>query len=167
MYLRDNAFLPRWIAAGGSWLLLQAPALWNGFPLLQYDTGGSLARWYEGTLVPSRAVVYGLMLNAGAPAACQTAPHAARTHWQWCTGARAGHRFRLCRGLRRREASRVDTRRLCTVIRPHAARWHRQKISRRPLPRPKTHALRLQGPAPRRRRRLVLGQPAIRQAWAV
>ena len=36
------------------------PALWNGFALLQYDTGGYLARWYEGTLVPSRAVVYGL-----------------------------------------------------------------------------------------------------------
>ena len=49
--------------------LLIAPAMWNGFPLLQYDTGGYLARWYEGTLVPSRAVVYGLMLNAGAPAA--------------------------------------------------------------------------------------------------
>ena len=45
--------------------LLMGPALWNGFPLLQYDTGGYLARWYEGTLVPSRAVIYGLMLNAG------------------------------------------------------------------------------------------------------
>ncbi len=44
---------------------LSAPALWNGFPLLQYDTGGYLARWYEGYLVPSRAVVYGLILNAG------------------------------------------------------------------------------------------------------
>src|SRR6478609_10784849 len=69
MYLRDNVFLPRWIAAGGSWLLLQAPALWNGFPLLQYDTGGYLARWYEGTLVPSRAVLYGLILNVGAAGA--------------------------------------------------------------------------------------------------
>ena len=49
--------------------LLMAPALWNGFPLLQYDTGGYLARWYEGTLVPSRAVVYGLILNAGVPLA--------------------------------------------------------------------------------------------------
>ena len=46
-----------------------APALWNGFPLLQWDTGGYLARWYEGYLVPSRAVVYGLILNAGAPLA--------------------------------------------------------------------------------------------------
>ncbi|MBI3704642.1 MAG: hypothetical protein HY244_12560 [Rhizobiales bacterium] len=47
--------------------LLMSPALWNGFPLLQYDTGGYLARWYEGILVPSRAVVYGLILNAGVP----------------------------------------------------------------------------------------------------
>jgi hypothetical protein len=49
--------------------LLISPAVWNGFPLLQYDTGGYLARWYEGTLVPSRAVFYGLMLNAGELAA--------------------------------------------------------------------------------------------------
>jgi len=49
--------------------MLIAPALWNQFPLLQYDTGGYLARWYEGILVPSRAVVYGLMLNAGVPLA--------------------------------------------------------------------------------------------------
>ena len=34
---------------------------------MQYDTGGYLARWYEGTLVPSRAVVYGLILNLGVP----------------------------------------------------------------------------------------------------
>ena len=47
--------------------LLIAPAIWNGFPLLQYDTGGYLARWYEGYLVPSRAVVYGLILLAGVP----------------------------------------------------------------------------------------------------
>jgi hypothetical protein len=66
MYLR--AFL-RWIAAGCRWLVVLAPAVCNGFPCLQYDTFVFLARWYEGTLVPSRAVVYGLMLNAGAPAA--------------------------------------------------------------------------------------------------
>jgi hypothetical protein len=47
--------------------LLIAPALWNHFPLLQWDTGGYLARWYEGTLVPSRAVIYGLILTAGVP----------------------------------------------------------------------------------------------------
>src|SRR5947207_14003264 len=45
-------------------LLLLDPALVNGFPLLQYDTGGYLARWYEGTLEQSRSTVYGLFLNA-------------------------------------------------------------------------------------------------------
>ena len=44
-------------------LMLLAPALWNGFALLQYDTGGYLARWYEGTLEVSRSTVYGLFLN--------------------------------------------------------------------------------------------------------
>jgi hypothetical protein len=46
-------------------LLLLAPAIWNGYPLLQYDTGGYLARWYEGYLVPSRSTVFGLYLHAG------------------------------------------------------------------------------------------------------
>ena len=52
------------IAAGAT---LLSPALWNGFPLLQWDTGGYLARWYEGYLVPSRSVAYGLFLTAGWP----------------------------------------------------------------------------------------------------
>lgn len=55
------------LAVASSLALLMAPALWNGFPLLQWDTGGYLARWYEGILVPSRAVVYGLMLAASVP----------------------------------------------------------------------------------------------------
>jgi hypothetical protein len=67
MRARDRALWA--LAVILSMALLIAPALWNGFPLLQYDTGGYLARWYEGTLVPSRAVVYGLMLNAGEMAA--------------------------------------------------------------------------------------------------
>lgn len=51
-------------AAGAlSTALLLAPAIWNGFPLLQYDTGGYLARWFEGTLEQSRSTVYGLFLN--------------------------------------------------------------------------------------------------------
>ena len=46
-------------------LLLIAPALWNGYPLLQWDTGGYLARWYEGYLVPARSTVFGLYLHFG------------------------------------------------------------------------------------------------------
>ena len=54
-----------WIAAVAIPLMLIAPALWNGYPLLQYDTGGYLARWYEGYLVPSRSTVFGLYLHFG------------------------------------------------------------------------------------------------------
>jgi hypothetical protein len=65
MPLRERA---RWaLAVLLSIALLSAPAVWNRFPLLQYDTGSYLARWYEPYLVPSRAVIYGLILNAGAP----------------------------------------------------------------------------------------------------
>lgn len=39
--------------------------MWNGYPLLQYDTGGYLARWYEGYLVPSRSTSYGIYLHLG------------------------------------------------------------------------------------------------------
>ncbi|MGY4287685.1 hypothetical protein ACVWXO_006905 [Bradyrhizobium sp. LM2.7] len=61
-------------AAGSFWLRLAAlalplfmlaPAFWNGYPLLQWDTGGYLARWYEGYLVPSRSTVFGLYLHYG------------------------------------------------------------------------------------------------------
>ena len=65
MPLRHRAFWA--LAVILSVTILIAPAIWNGFPLLQYDTGGYLARWYEGTLVPSRAVVYGLILTLGLP----------------------------------------------------------------------------------------------------
>jgi len=54
-----------WVAAVAIPLMLIAPALWNGYPLLQYDTGGYLARWYEGYLVPSRSTVFGLYLHFG------------------------------------------------------------------------------------------------------
>ena len=54
-----------WIAAVAIPLMLLAPALWNGYPLLQWDTGGYLARWYEGYLVPSRSTVFGLYLHFG------------------------------------------------------------------------------------------------------
>ena len=65
MNMRDRALWA--LAVVLSMTVLIAPAIWNHFPLLQWDTGGYLARWYEGTLVPSRAVVYGLMLNLGVP----------------------------------------------------------------------------------------------------
>ena len=45
--------------------MLLAPAFWNGYPLLQWDTGGYLARWYEGYLVPSRSTVFGIYLHFG------------------------------------------------------------------------------------------------------
>jgi len=50
-------------AALAAALILLAPALWNGFPLLQYDTGGYFARWHEGTLEESRSTVYSLFLH--------------------------------------------------------------------------------------------------------
>jgi hypothetical protein len=54
-----------WAAAIAIPILLVAPAIWNGYPLLQWDTGGYLARWYEGYLVPSRSTVFGLYLHYG------------------------------------------------------------------------------------------------------
>lgn len=62
---KTNVALWAFVLAAAA-LTLVAPALWNGFPLLQYDTGGYLARWYEGYLVPSRPGAYGLLLAAGA-----------------------------------------------------------------------------------------------------
>ena len=50
-----------------STLLLIAPALWNGFPLLEYDTGDYLARWYEGSLLINRPLIYGFLLTANVP----------------------------------------------------------------------------------------------------
>ena len=65
--LRAGAAGSLWLrlAAVGLPLLLIAPAFWNGYPLLQWDTGGYLARWYEGYLVPSRSTVFGIYLHYG------------------------------------------------------------------------------------------------------
>ena len=63
--LSEKANVAVWaFAVAIAGVLLLAPAIVNGFPLLQYDTGGYLARWYEGYLVPSRPGAYGLMLAA-------------------------------------------------------------------------------------------------------
>jgi hypothetical protein len=63
--LRVRATDSVWVTAAAIPLMLLAPALWNGYPLLQWDTGGYLARWYEGYLVPSRSTVFGLYLHFG------------------------------------------------------------------------------------------------------
>ena len=65
MRARTTASAWVWIAAVAIPLMLLAPALWNGYPLLQHDTGGYLARWYEGYLVPSRSTVFGIYLHLG------------------------------------------------------------------------------------------------------
>ncbi len=57
----------RLIAPLAATLILLLPAIWNRFALLEWDTGGYLARWFEGTLVPSRSTTYGLFLAATAP----------------------------------------------------------------------------------------------------
>src|SRR5580692_8840743 len=54
-----------WGIAAAIPLMLLAPPLWNGYAILQSDTGGYLARWYEGYLVPSRSTVFGLYLHFG------------------------------------------------------------------------------------------------------
>lgn len=64
---RLTAWPGLWLLAMALPLLMIAPALWNGYPLLQWDTGGYLARWYEGYLVPSRSTVFGLYLHYGEP----------------------------------------------------------------------------------------------------
>jgi hypothetical protein len=46
-------------------LMLLAPALWNGFPLLFADTGGYVARPFERTLLPGRSALYGALLGVG------------------------------------------------------------------------------------------------------
>jgi len=50
-------------AAGLSILALLYPALYNGFPLVFYDTGGYIARAFEAELIPGRSVAYGYLLS--------------------------------------------------------------------------------------------------------
>jgi hypothetical protein len=63
MPIRDRAVWA--VAITACTLALMGPATWNGFPRMEWDTGGYLARWYDHTLVINRAVPYGLLLNAG------------------------------------------------------------------------------------------------------
>lgn len=46
-------------------LAFGAPALWNGFPFLFWDTGGYLEAGLHHAIVPGRSMLYGLLLAAG------------------------------------------------------------------------------------------------------
>ena len=51
----------------GATATLLWPALWNGFPIVFYDTGGYLARPFTQTLELGRSALYGAYLAAGIP----------------------------------------------------------------------------------------------------
>ena len=54
-----------WILClAGSTAIFLAPALWNGFALVFYDTGGYVARVWQMTLAPGRSMFYGIFLWA-------------------------------------------------------------------------------------------------------
>jgi hypothetical protein len=57
------------LAVAAMLLALLAPALWNGFPLIFPDTGGYLARPFDGTLEMGRSAFYGMFLATGLPLA--------------------------------------------------------------------------------------------------
>lgn len=66
---RTGARSAGWFAAGGAAMLaLLAPALWNGFPLMFYDTGAFIDQALTGKFVAERQVAYGWFLRA-----CQVA----------------------------------------------------------------------------------------------
>ena len=44
-------------------LLFLAIALWNGFPLIFYDTGGYLVEGLQGAFLAERSPVYSLLLS--------------------------------------------------------------------------------------------------------
>ena len=65
MYLHRNGRVA-WTLAGALMLaVLLWPALWNGFPIVFYDTGGYLARPFEATLGMGRSAFYGAFLLLG------------------------------------------------------------------------------------------------------
>jgi hypothetical protein len=61
-----NGPMSRWVLACATMVLaLIAPALWNGFPIVFYDTGGYLMRPIEATLTMGRSAFYGAFLLLG------------------------------------------------------------------------------------------------------
>ncbi|MEX2127806.1 MAG: hypothetical protein WD871_06130 [Xanthobacteraceae bacterium] len=61
----DTNVAARFAAGMVATMLLIVPALWNGFPLLFYDTGAYLGRAFFDTLSPGRSAAYGFFLGAG------------------------------------------------------------------------------------------------------
>lgn len=56
-----------WALAGvASLLLLLAPALWNRYPIVFFDTGGYIERWFTLTVTMGRSLAYGLFLGVTA-----------------------------------------------------------------------------------------------------
>ncbi len=58
------AALPRFFLLLASLAVLLAPALWNGYALIFYDTGGYIEAAREMRLVPGRSLFYGLLLQS-------------------------------------------------------------------------------------------------------
>jgi hypothetical protein len=65
--LRANRSILWVLAVATMLLVLLAPALWNGFPLIFPDTGGYLARPFDHTLEMGRSAFYGVFLALGIP----------------------------------------------------------------------------------------------------
>jgi hypothetical protein len=65
--LHDNRTLAWALAALVMLVALLWPALWNGFPIVFYDTGGYLVRVFDRDLGFGRSAIYGAFLAAGIP----------------------------------------------------------------------------------------------------
>ena len=64
--LKGGGRMGAWtLALAAMLLVLLAPALWNGFPLIFPDTGGYLARPFDRDLEMGRSALYGAFLAAG------------------------------------------------------------------------------------------------------
>jgi len=65
LHLQQNGRIAWTLAAALMLTALLWPALWNGFPIVFYDTGGYLARPFEATLSMGRSALYGAFLVLG------------------------------------------------------------------------------------------------------
>src|ERR1700744_1475613 len=82
--------------------LFLAIALWNGFPLVFYDTGGYLAEGLQGAFLAERSPVYSLLLFLTGSAISLwpiVILQAFMTAWLLCETARAEQRDLSLKGL--------------------------------------------------------------------